>query len=299
MEINEWFDVIGIAPGGQADQMGVRPGYKVVGFNGTPTGSDSLSICMNRVRVTPRPWTFTFKYECLDAYAGSVVPKSNEVQNCEHEEYNVYPQRQAAAEQLKNANLLQLLPPQTVASAPSQMQQTATTNGVHTHNDSAVHSQLEQSYQHQMQNQAQQKPAQAATAKDARITKDGTLALTRPQINIANHVLTTRYFKPEMGAEQWTRDEKETIVAEINRALVASQLEPRYTLQKLDQWQGNALYRYRCIQRNQKPDSWQGSHARSARQMSAADEETACSQADSDSDDGMMESGWTADEIAE
>jgi hypothetical protein len=46
-----------------------------------------------------------------------------------------------------------------------------------------------------MQNQAEQKQAQpdAKVTKDARITKDGSLALTRPQINIANRVLTTKY----------------------------------------------------------------------------------------------------------
>lgn len=46
-----------------------------------------------------------------------------------------------------------------------------------------------------MQNQARQKPAQAyaKVTKDARVTKDGSLALTRPQVNIANHVLTSKY----------------------------------------------------------------------------------------------------------
>ena len=51
---------------------------------------------------------------------------------------------------------------------------------------------------------------------------------------------------------------------DINRELANKQMEPIYTMQKLEQWQGNALYRYRCIQRNQKPESWQGSHARAA-----------------------------------
>lgn len=271
MEIDEWFNVIRVAPGGQADQMGVRPGFKMVAFNGTPTGSDSLSICMSRVRVTPRPWTFTFRVPLQPPLQPQTVP-----QTAPRTVVHFVDPPPAKAEDAKH---------------------TLGTGSEMNHNDSAVHPQQQQSYQQQMQNQAPQKLTQAAPAKDVRITKDGTLALTRPQINIANHVLTTRFFKPEMGAEQWTREDKETIVAEINRELVASQLEPRYTLQKLDQWQGNALYRYRCIQRNQKPESWQGSHARSARPMSAADDYD--EGADSDSDDGMMESGWTADEIAE
>lgn len=54
-------------------------------------------------------------------------------------------------------------------------------------------SQQQQSYQHNMQKQSYLKPSKAASTKDARVTKDGTLALTRPQINIANHVLTTKY----------------------------------------------------------------------------------------------------------
>ena len=61
MEIDEWFKVIRVVPGGQADQMGVRTGYKMIAFNGTPTASATLSTCMNNVRVTPRPWTFTFQ----------------------------------------------------------------------------------------------------------------------------------------------------------------------------------------------------------------------------------------------
>lgn len=31
-----------------------------------------------------------------------------------------------------------------------------------------------------------------------------------------------RYFKPEMGTEQWTRDEKQMIVTDINRSVVYS-----------------------------------------------------------------------------
>jgi len=38
------------------------------------------------------------------------------------------------------------------------------------------------------------------------------------------------------------------IVNDINRELANKQMEPIYTMQKLEQWQGNALYRYRCIQ---------------------------------------------------
>jgi len=71
MEIDEWFTVIRVHPGGQADQNGVRVGYKMVAFNGNPTGSDSLSSCMNKVRVTPRPWTFTFQVP-IEQHAGSV-----------------------------------------------------------------------------------------------------------------------------------------------------------------------------------------------------------------------------------
>jgi len=61
---------------------------------------------------------------------------------------------------------------------------------------------------------------------------------------------------------------------------------------------GNALYRYRCIQRNQKPESWQGAHARSARSARSI-ESPGGDDGGSDSDDGMIESGWTAEEIAE
>ena len=40
--------------------MGVRMGFKMVAFNGVSTLNTSLNICMNNVRVTPRPWAFTF-----------------------------------------------------------------------------------------------------------------------------------------------------------------------------------------------------------------------------------------------
>ena len=58
------------------------------------------------------------------------------------------------------------------------------------------------------------------------------------------------------------------------------------------------MYRYRCIQRNQKPESWQGAHARSARSARSIHSQGS-DEGDSDSDDGMVESGWTAEEIAE
>lgn len=61
MEIDEYFTVIRVTPGGQAARMGVKIGYKMVAFNGKPNGSRSLSECMNTVRVTPRPWIFVFE----------------------------------------------------------------------------------------------------------------------------------------------------------------------------------------------------------------------------------------------
>ena len=70
MEIDEYFTVIRVTPGGQAARMGVKIGYKMVAFNGQPNGSNSLSACMNAVRMTPRPWIFTFEAP------GSVVQKS-------------------------------------------------------------------------------------------------------------------------------------------------------------------------------------------------------------------------------
>ena len=96
--------------------------------------------------------------------------------------------------------------------------------------------------------------------------------------------------------------------------LVSKQLDPSYTLQKLEQWQGNALYRYRCIQRNQKPESWQGAHARSAKDAMTGAEAHALANREpdesneyneynkynnEDENDGMEENGWTAEEIAE
>jgi hypothetical protein len=77
MEIDEWFTVIRVQPGGRADQNGVRVGYKMVAFNGIPTGSDSLGTCMNKVRVTPRPWIFTFQVPIVNEvkHAGGVEQK--------------------------------------------------------------------------------------------------------------------------------------------------------------------------------------------------------------------------------
>ena len=76
----------------------------------------------------------------------------------------------------QNTNIPQFLPPRAVLSAPGLQARTSSSAP-------------------QLQDQAEQKPvgANGKVTKDARVTKDGTLALTRPQINIANRVLTTKY----------------------------------------------------------------------------------------------------------
>jgi hypothetical protein len=81
MEIDDRFQVIRVEPGGQADLMGVRMGFKMVAFNGVSTLNTTLNICMNNVRLTPRPWAFTFLVPAGDyrhpygtiSYAGAQV----------------------------------------------------------------------------------------------------------------------------------------------------------------------------------------------------------------------------------
>lgn len=92
----------------------------------------------------------------------------------------------------QNGNLAQLLPTNSMAGGLNRMQHSDMSSVAKSQNDAATHSQQHQSYKSSTQMQAQQTRAQAASGKDARVTKDGTLALTRPQINVANRILTTK-----------------------------------------------------------------------------------------------------------
>ena len=51
----------------------------------------------------------------------------------------------------------------------------------------------------------------------------------------------------------------------INGVFADQRLPRTYTLDKLEMWQGNGLYRWRCKQRGQPPPSWEGKGARKAK----------------------------------
>jgi hypothetical protein len=50
--------------------------------------------------------------------------------------------------------------------------------------------------------------------------------------------------------------QKASVVAEINSAFLTGEEASTYSVEKLESWIGNALYRWRCAQRGHRPASW-------------------------------------------
>ena len=59
-----------------------------------------------------------------------------------------------------------------------------------------------------------------------------------------------------LGLEQLTKARKGQLVDTVNRDFQKQGLPGSYTLNKLETWTGNSLYRYRCIQKQHRPQSW-------------------------------------------
>ena len=113
--------------------------------------------------------------------------------------------------------------------------------------------------------------------------------LTRTQADIANKIMKNN-FDFSKGPHQLDRKRKEFLVKcatavvqlartahspptdihrrgrrHINGVFADKRLPRTYTLDKLEMWQGNGLYRWRCKQRGQPPPSWEGKAARKAK----------------------------------
>lgn len=58
------------------------------------------------------------------------------------------------------------------------------------------------------------------------------------------------------GLEQLTKACKVELVLSVNDSFESSGLARSYTQNKLETWTGNSLYRWRCIQKQHKPQSW-------------------------------------------
>ena len=58
------------------------------------------------------------------------------------------------------------------------------------------------------------------------------------------------------GLEQLTKSCKTALVISVNEGFEFHGLERSYTLNKLETWTGNSLYRWRCMQKQHKPQSW-------------------------------------------
>lgn len=59
-----------------------------------------------------------------------------------------------------------------------------------------------------------------------------------------------------LGLEQLTKARKAQLVDTVNRDFQTQGLPPSYTFNKLETWTGNSLYRWRCIQKQHRPQSW-------------------------------------------
>ena len=64
-------------------------------------------------------------------------------------------------------------------------------------------------------------------------------------------------FDPALGISQLSVQQKMSLVVEINEQYVLDGHSSIYTVDKLESWLGNALYRYRCNLRGRRPASWQ------------------------------------------
>lgn len=81
--------------------------------------------------------------------------------------------------------------------------------------------------------------------------------LSHHQAQLAGRILKNK-FDPARGNSQLSRAEKVKLVDHVNRAFDQKGLGySKYSLNKLDCWIGNALYRCRCAQQNRRPKSWQ------------------------------------------
>lgn len=95
----------------------------------------------------------------------------------------------------------------------------------------------------------------------------GAAPLSRAQADIANKICKSR-FRHELGPSQWDKEKKQQLVQDINAAFVRKGMDTLYNMDKLEMWQGNSLYRWRCKQREQRPNSWH-IKARSRREATA------------------------------
>ena len=81
-------------------------------------------------------------------------------------------------------------------------------------------------------------------------------ALTHEQSQLAGKILKKR-FNPALGSDQLSRATKFMLVDAVNTAFELQGFPKRYSLTKLDCWTSNALYRWRCVQQQRRPLSWQ------------------------------------------
>lgn len=80
--------------------------------------------------------------------------------------------------------------------------------------------------------------------------------LTHEQSQLAGNILKKR-FNPALGSDQLSRATKFMLVDAVNTAFEQQGFPKRYSLTKLDCWTSNALYRWRCVQQQRRPLSWQ------------------------------------------
>jgi hypothetical protein len=93
-------------------------------------------------------------------------------------------------------------------------------------------------------------------------------ALSHEQSLLAGKFLK-KVFDPTQGVDQLTRTKKEYLVRTINTEFGKHGHRRTYSLNKLECWTGNALYRWRCIQKQRRPLSWQPKCAIAATKFAA------------------------------
>ena len=92
--------------------------------------------------------------------------------------------------------------------------------------------------------------------------------LSHAQSQLAGRILKKR-FNPALGSDQLSRAAKLSLVELVNTAFEREGLDKKYTLTKLDCWTSNALYRWRCVQQQRRPLSWQPKGAVAAAKKTA------------------------------
>eukprot|EP01043_Picozoa_sp_COSAG02_P022635 COSAG02_NODE_1182_length_14021_cov_4.502442_9_plen_323_part_00 len=80
--------------------------------------------------------------------------------------------------------------------------------------------------------------------------------LSHEQSQLAGTILKKK-FDPALGSDQLKRETKFMLVELVNSAFEEQGYPKRYSLTKLDCWTSNALYRWRCNQKQRRPLSWQ------------------------------------------